>query len=275
MSRTVAQKTNLDGFPKAGELIEITGAHELEAMDRVALNVLYQHAHDSGRLADRDAEWELPMMALRPSKHESNDRVRDSLDRLMRVIVNVPFRDPKTGEPMILKTHLFDFFELSANEAGPAAVVRFGLPKKLQPILARSGHWGRIRAEVVCSMTSKYAIALYELVQLRANLDKCVDTVPIDRFRELLGVPPNTYSRGNDFMRFVVEPAALEVNGLTDMGVKMELRRAKGPRSPIIAVALAWWRKEGDDYRAALQERQRSKVGRMARLRGQVEKVTD
>ncbi|MBI2421351.1 MAG: replication initiation protein [Candidatus Hydrogenedentes bacterium] len=275
MSRTVAQKTNLDGFPKAGELIEITGAHELEAMDRAALNVLYQHAHDSGRLADRDAEWELPMTALRPSKHESNDRIRDSLDRLMRVIVNVPFRDPKTGEPMILKTHLFDFFELSANEGTPAAVVRFGLPKKLQPILARSGNWGRIRAEVVCSMTSKYAIALYELIQLRANLDKCVDTIPIDRFRNLLGVPPNTYSRGNDFMRFVVEPAALEVNGLTDMGVKMELRRAKGPRSPIVAVSLAWWRKEGDDYRAALQERQRSKVGRMARLRGRVETVAD
>lgn len=276
MSRTVAQKTNFDGFPKAGELIEITGAHELEAMDRAALNVLYQHAHDSGRLADRDAEWEIPMTALRPSKHESNDRVRDSLDRLMRVIVNVPFRDPKTGEPMILKTHLFDFFELSANETAATAVVRFGLPKKLQPVLARSGHWGRIRAEVVCSMTSKYAIALYELLQLRSKLEhRSVEVFPIDRFRDLLGVPPGTYNRGNNFLQKVIEPAELEVNGLTDMGVKMELRRAKGPRSPIVAVAITWWSKEGDDYRAAVQERQRSKVGRMARLRGSVDRIEE
>jgi hypothetical protein len=36
---TVLQLTNLDGFPKAGELIEITGAHELEASDRVILNL--------------------------------------------------------------------------------------------------------------------------------------------------------------------------------------------------------------------------------------------
>ena len=50
MSRTTMQKTNGDGFPKAAEVIEITGAHELEAMDRAALNTLYQHAHDSGRL---------------------------------------------------------------------------------------------------------------------------------------------------------------------------------------------------------------------------------
>jgi hypothetical protein len=30
MSRTMIQKTNEDGFPKAAEVIEITGAHELE-----------------------------------------------------------------------------------------------------------------------------------------------------------------------------------------------------------------------------------------------------
>ena len=29
---TVLQRTNLNGFPKAGELIDITGAHALEAM---------------------------------------------------------------------------------------------------------------------------------------------------------------------------------------------------------------------------------------------------
>lgn len=272
-SRTLVQKTNIGGFPKAGELIEITGAHELEALDRVVLNLLYQHAHESGRLGDINATWELPMTALRPSKHESNDRLRDGLDRLMRVIVNVPYRDPKTGEDRILKTHLFDFFDLSANEASPSATVRYGLPRQLQPILARSGHWGRIRAEVVCSMTSKYAIALYELIQLRSEMDRTVEVFPIDRFRELMGVPPKTYERGNDFKRFVIDPAALEVNGLTDMGAALELRRSKGPRSPIVAVAVSWWRKEGEDYRAAVQERQRSKVGRMARLRGTVERT--
>ena len=272
MSHTIAQKTNVNGFPKPGELIEITGAHELEAMDRAALNVLYQFAHDSGRLADQDAEWELPMMALRPSRHESYDRLRDALDRLMRVIVNVPYRDP-AGEDRILKTHLFDFFDLSANETASAATVRFGLPKKLQPILARSGHWGRIRAEVICSMTSKYAISLYEMIQLRTRMERCYEVFPIDRFRELIGVPPNTYSRGNDFTRKVIEPAALEVNGLTDVGVTLEVRREKGPRSPIVAVAVAWWPQEGDSYRDAVRERQRSKVGRMARLRGTVEKL--
>jgi hypothetical protein len=100
MSRTVLQKTNADGFPKAAEMIEIAGAHELEAMDRAALNILYQNAHDSGRLADPNAEFEIDLMRLRPSRHESNDRIRDALLRLMRVVVTIPY----TGRPT--KEHL-------------------------------------------------------------------------------------------------------------------------------------------------------------------------
>lgn len=270
MSQTVAQRTNAAGFPKAGELIEITGAHELEASDRAVVNLLYQHAHDSGRLTDDDAEWEIPMAALRVSRHKGTERVRDSLDRLMRVVVSVPLPEGKMGEPRILLTHLFEFFDLSADEDAPASTVRFGLPKKLRPVLARSSRWGRIKAEVVCAMTSKYAIALYELVQIRAGLDRSVEQFSIDRFRDLLGVPPGKLTRGPDFERRVIQPALLEVNGLSDVAVQVELVRAHA-RAPITAVALGWWRKQGDDFRAAFAERQRSKLGRMARLRGQVE----
>src|SRR5690349_17002594 len=224
-SLTLAQRANFDGVPKPWELIEITGAHELEAADRAILNLLYQHAHDSGRLEEERAEWEVPIAKLRASRHKGNERVRDSLDRLMRVVVTAPFLDPQTGEPRILKTHLFDFFDLSADEAATRATVRFGLPHKLQPVLLRSNRWGRIKAEVVCAMTSKYAMALYELVQLRANLDRCIETFPIDRFRELLGVKPGAYTNGKDFRRKVIEPALLEVNGLSDAGVDIRVDR--------------------------------------------------
>jgi hypothetical protein len=119
-------------------------------------------------------------------------------------------------------------------------------------------------------MTSKYAIALYEMVCLRANLDRCVETIDMGRFRELLGVPPGAYDRADNFMRNVIAPAVLEVNGLSDIGVEIEMVR-KHPRAPAHAVAIAWWRKQGDEFRAAMQERSRPKFGRMARLKGQVE----
>lgn len=273
VSQTLAQKTNHTGFPKAGELIEITGAHALGAADRAILNLLYQHAHDSGHLGEPDVEWELPMSALRPSRHESNDRLRDCFERLMRVVVQVPLPDARTGEPRIVLTPLFEFFDLSADEAKGDATVRYGVPKKLRPVLMRSNRWGRIKAEVVCAMTSKYAMALYELVQLRAGLDRCVEQFSLERFRDLLGVPPGKLTRGPDFERRVIGPAVLEVNGLSDLGVKVELTRAHS-RSPISGVTLGWWRKEGDEFRAAYAERSRSKLGRMARLRGRVESVS-
>jgi hypothetical protein len=272
MSRTLEQKTNLVGFPKPGELIEITGAHELEASDRAVLNLLYQHAHDSGRMGDINAEWQMPLVTLRASTHESNDRLRESLKRILRVVVTVPIPEPETGEPACLLTHLIDSFKLPISEAGKNGVVRFRIPRDLQPILARSNRWGRIKAETVCAMTSKYAVALYEMVQLRANMDRCVETFPIARFRDLVGVPPKSYSRPNDFLRFVIQPAMMEVNGLSDVGVTVEAGR-RSPRAPIEAVTVAWWRKEGEALREAIRERDRSKLGRAARLRGTAETV--
>lgn len=278
VSRTVQQKTNYQGFPKPGELIEMTGTHVLEANDRAVLNLLYQHAHDSGKLLEENAEWEIPLASIRQalSKHESTDRLRDTLTRLMTVKATVAYTAEGAAgteaEQRVVITGLFDFFDVSAKELAKRATLKYGLPRKLAPILENSGRWGRIKAEIVCSMTSKHAIALYELIQLRANMDRNVEAFSIDRFRELLGVAPTTYSRGDNFQRKVLDPAVLQVNGLSDMSLSIELDRAHS-RAPVHGVTLTWWRKSGDEFRAAMQERNRSKVGRMARLRGQTEKA--
>lgn len=272
MSLTLEQRTNTNGVPKAAELIEITGAHALEASDRAILNLLYQHAHDSGRLGDPAASWELPITALRPSKHNGTDRIRDSLSRLLSVQVKVAYRDGNTGRDRVLLTHLFKSFDIPADE-GTGGPIRFRVPVSLVPVLAQSSRWGRIRAEIVCAMSSKYTIALYELVQLRTNMARCVEQFALDQFRDLLGVPPGSYERGNDFIKRVIEPAVLEVNGLSEWGVKVEVERSYS-RAPITGVTLGWWRKEDDEYRTTYQERQRSKLGRMARLRGKVEAVS-
>ena len=119
LSRTVEQRTNLSGFPKPGELIEMTGTHVLEASDRAILNLLYQNAHDSGRLLEENAEWEIPLATLRQafSKHASSDRLRDSLNRLMTVKVNVAYVAMSGGgaegpEQRVVITGLFDFFDV-------------------------------------------------------------------------------------------------------------------------------------------------------------------
>src|ERR1700677_3610954 len=41
----------------------------------------------------------------------------------------------------------------------------------------------------------KYAIALYEMICLPANPNRCVETIDLQEFRRLVGVPPESYSR--------------------------------------------------------------------------------
>src|SRR3954467_5254398 len=103
-SRTVTQRSNADGFPKAGELIEMTGLEDLEASQRAIANLLYQFAHEAGRIAETGAVFEIPMSPRRPalSKHESGDRLRASLVGLMRVVARVAYVDENSAEQRVM-----------------------------------------------------------------------------------------------------------------------------------------------------------------------------
>jgi hypothetical protein len=278
-SRTVTQRSNADGFPKAGEVIEMTGLEDLEASQRAISNLLYQHAHDSGRITEPGAVFEIPMATVRTgiSKHESGDRLRASLTALARIVARATYTEEAAGgkgrQQRVVIGGLFKFFNVAQQDLAAGATLRFALNDNLVAVIDRSARWGRIKAEVFCAMRSRYAIALYEALALRRNMDRCIETFPIDRFRELLAVKADTYKIGTDFQRFVIDPAVLEVNGLSDMGVKIEVQRKHG-RAPIHGVTVAWWKKSPADLAAAVRERNRSKIGRMARLKEAVETVT-
>jgi len=279
MSRTVSQRTNADGFPKAGELIEMVGLEDLEASQRAVSNLLYQYAHDSGRITEPGAVFEIPLATIRQglSKHESGDRLRASLVALARVVASVSYveegKDGKGSQQRIVIGGLFEFFDIARNDMSAGSTLRYGLNSKLVAVIDRSARWGRIKAEVFCAMRSRYAIALYEALALRRNMDRCIETFSIERFREIMAVKADTYKIGSDFQRYVIDPAVLEVNGLSDMGVKAKLER-KHARAPINAVTVAWWKKSPDELTAVTKERNRSKIGRMARLKGNVEVAT-
>ena len=139
---------------------------------------------------------------------------------------------------------------MARKDLSARSTLRYGIARELITVLEHSQRWGRIKAEVFCAMKSKYAVALYEMLELRRNMDRCVETFTIDRFRELLGVKPDAYKLGPDFQQFVVNPAVLEVNGLSDIGVQISLDR-KHSRAPIHAVAMAWWGKSSEEMAAA------------------------
>jgi hypothetical protein len=86
----------------------------------------------------------------------------------------------------------------------------------------------------------------------------------------MLGVGPGKLREFKHLNLRAIQPAIIEVNGLSDLGCAIEpvLSGRK-----VVKVKLSWWRKNTDELKAAYRELQAAKVGRRARLRGSVDEI--
>jgi Initiator Replication protein, WH1/Initiator Rep protein, WH2 len=269
--RTIEQKPSGDEFAKARELIEIRGTGSLSLTDRRVINVLYANA--GNQLCD-DVTHVIGIAELRGS-HKGSERVTDSIRRLMKTLVEVPTKDRK-GRPATKLVPVLSDTTISDDEDNPAGQVVYSFSPGMRDIIKDSTLWGRVRSAVVFAFTSKYALALYELITARINLRHVWrEEFTVEDIRALLGVPDGKLERIPNLLQRVIQPAVLEVNGLADFGVKIEpIRKGGQMRGLVTGFRVAWWRKDVPDLQAAYSELKRVKVGRMARLRGKVETAT-
>jgi len=152
-----------------------------------------------------------------------------------------------------------------------SGVFRYRVDRELRLIIQHSSVFARIRNEVTFALSSKYALALYEMIQKRGNLaHKFSEEFTVDELRALLGVEKDKLKRFPDFNRRALSPAIKEVNALGDYGVSMQ--PVKSGRA-VTGIKLFWSRKNADEHKEAYQELQRSRVGRRARINGTVEET--
>ena len=122
------------------------------------------------------------------------------------------------------------------------------------------------------ALSSKYALALYEMVQKRGNMTmKSHEDFEIGEFRELLGVPRGKLPLWGNLHQRALAPAIREVNALSDYTVEVE--PLKSGRK-VSSVQLRWSRKEQEEVSGVMAELKRPKVGRKARIEGKVEAVS-
>src|SRR5271170_6721978 len=268
--KTIDQRPNGDEFAKARELIEIRGTGGLSLQDRRVMNVLYANA--GHHLCD-EVNHVIGIADLRGS-HKGGERVKDSILRLMKTVVQVPTKDRK-GEPATKLVQILSDTTLSDDDDNPAGQVVYSFSKGMREIIKDSTLWGRVRSAVIFAFTSKYSLALYELVAARINLKHVwQEEFSVEDFRALLGVPDGKLERIPNLLQRVIQPAALEVNGLADFGVQIEpIRKGGQQRGLVTGFRVAWWRKDLPDLQAAHQELKRVKTGRLARLRGKHESI--
>jgi hypothetical protein len=178
--------------------------------------------------------------------HESNDRVRASATRLAEVVLK------------------YDYLDADGNErwtAGPLlwvdgpkyeGVLRFQFPAMLKPLLAEPALFARLRLAVLGQFRSKYAITLYELLEIYANRERPVWGVATEDLRALLSVG-DKMKNFKDFRSRVLDPAVSEVNDKSDLTVSFEEEK-DGRR-----VARVVFRVEKKDARQAFEAELRHK----------------
>jgi hypothetical protein len=141
---------------KPGEIIGIPGMEGWSLADRRTWNLLLVNAWGD-RLEDPTADFLIDLRELR-GLHDSNDRVRDSLRKLQTTLVQAPLAEGKTRTVQMLGGCDIDDDERADGQ------LRYDFHRKLVPLLRRSEIYARMEMKVLSSFTSKYALALYELL---------------------------------------------------------------------------------------------------------------
>lgn len=248
---------------KPGELIDVVELSPLTLQDRRIYNLLILNAW--GSIAE-PKEHRIHKRDLRGT-HNVNDRVGESIMRLMGAIAQVRVvRDD--GKTYTRRVQLLSSTDEAIDNDG---LLYYSFTAGVRAIIKQSSQFARLQKDVMFSFSSKYALALYEMVQKRGNLKhKTSEEFPLERFRSLLGVEKDKLTQFKHLKFRAIDPAVLEVNGLGEFGCKVDAMY-KGRK--VIGVRLSWWSKNLDEKKATLKELRVSRVGRRARLQGTVEKV--
>jgi hypothetical protein len=249
---------------KPAELVDVVELTPLTLTDRRSYNLLIGHAWDR---IDEDVEHAIPKSVLRGS-HESNDRLGPTIRRLMAAQVEV--RIVRDGRRYLRRIQMLGVVDRPEDEDEDGNVY-YRFPAELREIIQRSDIFARLQTEVMFCFTSKYALALYEMIQKRGHLKyKNTEDFSVDEIRGLLGVPPGRLTEYADLRRKALIPAVEEANAFSPFMVQLDAIRHGRKVSKL---RLIWFPKDEQGLKATYCEVQRHKTGRSARLAGTVERL--
>jgi hypothetical protein len=263
--RVLDLKPRRDQAVKPAELIQITGHQALTLNARRSITILWHTAHMQGVAEGRDYTIEID--DLKPDSHKGYEQVEEAIEALMTSILKVRLPDGRTRRVQFLGGNDMD------DPDRPAGVLSYSFDKRLVEILQDSAIWGKISLPVLMAFSSKYSVSLYEHVSQWTGLTrKSYQDLPLNEFRDLLGVEEAKYAAFGALNKHVVKQTVRELNALASFGVTVvPIKTGK----KVTHIRVGWWQKEKEDLDAAWREVHRSKVGRKARIAGTATTVTD
>lgn len=225
---------------KPAELVEVDGAEKLTLNARRAYNLLLHNAHGPD-MAIPHKRFTIPLSDLKFA-HAGNDRLAAAIKSLMRTIVTIRAADRVELVPLLGRTTIGD----RKNDRG---YLTYEFDPLLIDLLRDSQIFAKLQLDVIHAVSSKYALALYEIVAKRARLSYVrSETFDLDQFRSMLGVEQGKLGTYSNLLKFAIRPAFDEVNRLAEFHAAFEpvkIGRKVG------AIKVAWALKGPEDQKRA------------------------
>ncbi|QDA35760.1 replication initiation protein (plasmid) [Paracoccus liaowanqingii] len=228
---------------KPAELVEVDGAEKLTLNARRAFNLLLHNAHGPD-MAIPHKRFTIPLTALKFS-HAGNERLAQAIKSLMRTIVTIRSPDRVELVPLLGRTTIAD----RKNDRG---YLTYEFDPVLVELLRDSQIFAKLQLDVIHAVSSKYALALYEIVAKRARLSYVrSETFDIDQFRTMLGVEAGKLGTYSNLLKFAIRPAFEEVNRLAEFHAAFEPLKVG---RKVGAIKIAWAIKSPEAQKLAYTE---------------------
>ena len=252
---TLKAKVDDSSLVKPGELIDIIESTPLKLHDKQLFNELLANAWN--KIGEKK-EHRIHKSELR-SIDKNRSRLNGSLDRLSGTFIRTTVtRDD--GEPYKRRLNFLAHIDDAISDDG---WIIYKFNEYAENMMVNSNVFARIQREVMMALSSRYSLALYEILAKRMNLTHTQSEVfELPIFRKMLGVPEDKYKLMSHLRTRILDTAFGEVQQLTNIGCAYELVRNRG--KGYTHIKIMWFPKDPSAKSDAEKNRKKPKGQQIA-----------
>lgn len=223
-----------------------------------------------GRMAD-DVQHELRMADMKTIEGMRNHD-RASLRALFVELRGAVIAYDKSDERAEIIGGFLDEARIDyRHEASGDLLLKWWFGRTFRRIAEESNHWAILDRQTVFSLSSKYAILLFQHVASLANLHRVSSKMfTVMELRALLGVPVGKLDRFADLHRRAIQSAVDEINQISRLNLTATPRKVG---RTVVSVEISWAVKGAGAKAAAARELKGHSGGRKVRRTGTVEAI--
>ena len=223
-----------------------------------------------GRMAD-DVQHELRMADLKAIEGMRNHD-RASLRALFIELRGAVIAYDQTAQKAEIIGGFLDKAVIDyKQEATGDLLLKWWFGRVFREIAEESNHWAIMDRQTVFTLSSKYAILLFQHIASLANMDRLdAKTFTIPDLRAVFGIPAGKIKRFADLNKDVLTPALAEINQISRLNLTATSKKIG---RTVASVEISWAVKGEGAKATAARELKGHSTGRKARRDGTAETV--